>query len=616
METKITPNVYTARTGNFDTPGETEALATAREAWTACARLLAGTDRVRIGRRTSRGALEYRTRDERPLTSVLPVAPAAIRVYGPDGCCAALHIDLDSARGGTDAVDADARRLTAWLEARGARVVADRSPNGGRHIYVPAAGRVPFDTAQEIVEALAGAYPTLDASPHRSLKTGCIRPPGAAHKSGGHQELTMPLGAAYDVLRRPNPPSVLERIRTDLSAEIAAWRTTRLAQDVEPSTDTHAGPLSGRVRAIAETGAYDHARYDSPSEARHAVITAAAGAGWDLAHVAVRLADGRWPGLAGLYARYSPTARHGALARDWHAAQRFLTVAHAERMATSGKDHARKSHTSPSKSHGGTPAGGETPDDHDFIRTWRTALRVTEGHRFPGRGGHLTRFVLRAMGEAAHKTGSRYVAFGTRSLAVAAGAEYSSVAAVLRDLAAQQDGWVDLIEAAHGERADLYALTIPDDVEQVGRGLRWDRGKAHALRPAFRELGHVAAFVFEALEAGRATSVTTLVPATGLSRTAVTQAVEVLVGHSLVERTVAGLVARPERLTAVAEMVGALDAVRVQLRTYARQRQDWHAFLGRHDADVEAPEMGDDEAWWWPPDDVDPSWTLVGAVAA
>jgi len=42
----------------------------------------------------------------------------------------------------------------------------------------------------------------------------------------------------------------------------------------------------------------------------------------------------------------------------------------------------------------------------------------------------------------------------------------------------------------------------------------------------------------------------------------------------------------------------------------------WHAFLGRHDADVDAPEMGDDEAWWWPPDDGDASWTLVGAVAA
>ena len=224
------------------------------------------------------------------------------------------------------------------------------------------------------------------------------------------------------------------------------------------------------------------------------------------------------------------------------------------------------------KTPGGTPTRGETPD-HDFIRTWRTALRVVELHRFPGRGGHLTRFVLRAMGEAAHKSGSRYVAFGTRSLAVAAGAEYSSVAAVLRDLASAENGWVDLIEAAHGERADLYALRIPDDVEQIGGGLRWDRGKAHALRPAFRELGHVAAFVSEALEAGRATSITTLVPATGLSRTAVSQAVEVLAGHSLVERTDAGLVPRPECLTVVAEMVGALDAVRVQLRTYARQRQ-------------------------------------------
>ncbi len=591
----------------------------ARAAWRACAPLLAGTARVRIGRRTSRGGVEYRTRDERPLTDVVPVAPAAVRVYGPDGCCTGLLLDLDSSRGGADAVDADARRLTAWLQARGARVVADHSPNGGRHLYVPTVQRIAFETAREVVEALASAYPTLDPGPHRSLRTGCIRPPGAVHKSGGHQELTTALAEAYDMLRRRNPPEVLERIRADLTAEIDAWKASQLDVGTEPSPLAHVGPtgsLGARVRAIAETGTYDHARYGSPSEARHAVITAAAAAGWDLAHVAVRVTDGRWPGLAAMYARYSPTTRHSALARDWHVAQRFLAAAHTELATTSGNIHARKSHTSPSKSHGGALARGESPDEHDFIRTWRTALRTFEVHRFAGRRGYLTRFVLRAMGEAAHKSGSRYIAFGTRSLAVASGAEYSSVAAVLRDLAGQTNGWLDLIEPAHGERADLYALTIPGDVEQAGRALRWDRGKAHALRPVFRELGHVAALVFEALEAGRATSVTTLVPATGISRTAVTQAVDVLAGHGLVERTTGGLLPRPDRLGVVAELVGALEAVRIQLRTYARERQEWHAFLGRHEDPVTAPDDVDAEAWWWPPDDGDASWTLVDTVAA
>jgi hypothetical protein len=534
-----------------------------------------------------------------------------------------LCLDLDIGRGGTDAVAADAERLTRWLGARGARVVTDRSPTGGIHVYVPLAERVPYETAREVVEALAASYPTLDAGPHRSVKTGCIRPPGATHKRGGHQELTMALATAYDVLRRPNDPGVLAQIRTHLAAEIATWRT---AHDPNPDTITTADAdqecaggrrreLGARLRSVAESGVYDHARYPSASEARQAVIAGAVRAGWSLADVAVRLADGRWPGLAGMYARYSPTHRASSLARDWHAAQKFLAATQDEPALSVGESHVRKSHTSPTQSHGGPPPIGSPDSEHDHIRTWRTLLRVVEQDRFPGRRGHLTRFVLRALGEAAHKSASRHVGFGTRSLAVATGADYSSVAAVLRALAAEPGGWVDLIEPARGERADLYELTIPEDLADMARDLRWDKGRAHALRPAFRELGHVAAFVFEAIEAGRATTITTLVPATGLSRSAVASAVDALAAHGLVDRSPTGLVAHPDRLRVVAEMVGAGDLVTHQLRRYARDRQIWHAHLARHDPAPVPDEFDVVEDYWWPPED-DAGWTLTQMVAA
>lgn len=608
-----------------DTPGDSVAFATARAAWAACAPLLAGVARVRIGVRTTRGVLEYRTRDERPLTGVLPASPAAVRVYGADGCCTALCLDLDIGRGGTDAVVADAQRLTGWLTARGARVVTDRSPTGGVHVYVPFAVRVPYEDAREVVEALAASYPTLDAGPHRSVKTGCIRPPGATHKRGGHQELTVALAAAYDVLRRPNAPDVLAAIRADLAAEIAAWRTAQHPTDT--TTPTTAAPgelgrgpgrvLGARLRAIAETGVYDHARYPSPSEARQAVISGAVAAGWTLPDVAVRITDGRWPGLAGMYARYSPTTRRTALARDWHAAARFLATAQHDQVGAGGNCHVRRSHTSPTKSHGGAPAGVVDVSEHDHIRAWRTLLRTVELHRFPGRSGHLTRFVLRALGEAAHKSTSRYIGFGTRSLAVATGADHSSVAAVLRHLAAEPGGWIDLIEAAHGEHGDLYALTIPVDLAEMSVTLRWDKGRAYALRPAFRELGHVAAFVFEAIEAGRADTITTLVPATGLSRSAVADAVDTLAAHALVTRSPGRLLAHPDQLRVVAEQLGALDAVAAQLRRYAVDRQIWRAHLTRHDPD-RAGEIVDGlvEDYWWPPGDDDPTWTLAQMAAA
>jgi DNA-binding IclR family transcriptional regulator len=80
----------------------------------------------------------------------------------------------------------------------------------------------------------------------------------------------------------------------------------------------------------------------------------------------------------------------------------------------------------------------------------------------------------------------------------------------------------------------------------------------HALRPAFRELGHVAAFVFEAIEDERAATITTLLQAAGISRNAVSAGVDVLAAHGLVEHSPTGLVAHPERLGPVAELVGAL----------------------------------------------------------
>jgi hypothetical protein len=461
----------------------------------------------------------------------------------------------------------------------------------------------------------------LDAGPHRSLITGCIRPPGAVHKAGGHQELTMPLAAAYDVLRRRNAVEVLDQLRAAMRAEIAAWRAAQSTGDAPADlTDdgpTPAGVLSRRLHAIAVTGVYDAGRYASPSEARQAVVTGAVAAGWSLSHVAVRLRDGRFPGLAAMYARYSPTQRPASRAQDWRKAQAFMASSHTRPTQSPPDDTVRRSHTSASRSRGGTPHLDETPDEHGFIRTWRATLRSVELHRFPGRRDHLARFVLRAMGEAAHKSGSRYVAFGTRSLAVATGSEFSSVAAVLRRLAAEENGWIDLVEPARGERADLYALTIPKDLAEPASDLRWDRGQVYALRPVFRVLGQVPAFVFEALETGRATSITALVPATGLSRSAVAEAVDVLCAHNLVDRNPSGLVAHSDRLRAVAERVGALEEVTEQLRNYARQRQVWHAFLTRHEAD-HSPTTVDDssEAWWWPPDDADANWTLLGAVAA
>lgn len=594
--------------------------------WAATARMLAGTHRVRLGR-ARRGSIEYVAGDECRLTDRLPAKPAAVRIYGDDGTCATICLDLDSARLGANAVAAEAKAVTKWLNECGARVIEDVSPNGGRHIYIPLAHRLGMLEARELVEALARRFPTIDAAPHRSARSGCIRTPGSRHKSGGHQQLVTTLAGALDILRRPNPGDVIEAMRIRLAPQIAAWHATQTREPLPLDTPAPADQaptgtvraLSSAITRIAREGIYDANRYGSPSEARMAVITAATRAGWALADVVVRLEDGRWPGLAAMYATSRPeaTKRRQRISADWHNAQTFV----ARTPSRAGDSHVLSSNTSLLKSlAGGTrPVPREVPDahlEHQFIRSWTTAVLAYETHRLLGVGLKI-RWLVRALAEAGHKTGTRYFSFGVRALAIATGSDHTTVAAqlkVLTDL-----GWIDLIEAAHGRDADTYALTLPADIQAAD--LRWHSGTIHAKRPAFRELGDVPALVFEALELQRANTITDLVAVVGCSRSSISDAVDTLSSHGLLDRSPEGLIAHPDKLARVAEDLGVTEAIAQQLKTYAKHRQDWHAWLARFDqAPVEAitgrdlydPEI--DECWLPPPDDQ--TWTMTELLGA
>ena len=135
------------------------------------------------------------------------------------------------------------------------------------------------------------------------------------------------------------------------------------------------------------------------------------------------------------------------------------------------------------------------------------------------------------------ENGSRYVAFGTRSLSVATGLDHTTVAAHLRALREEDDPLIDLIENDRGLQGDLYQLRIPDEVTARAGRIGWKAGKLHALRPVFRELGHPAAFVYDALEhtRGRPERSFDLVTRTGLSRTVVYEELETLAAWHLVE---------------------------------------------------------------------------------
>ena len=582
----------------------------------ALAPLLAGQPRIRISKD---GGRSYPLHNERDLTDKPPTMPAAVRIFGKDGTCRALFFDFDSSVDGIDRVDAEVHLFTTWLYKHSIRWIADNSPSGGRHIYVPLAERLPFHEARELVEAIGTRYRTLDKSPHQSIDRGCMRTPGAVHKRGGYQILDMSLSMAYDIARRPNDPRLIQSLRNDLLAEIAGVRALRLEQAYEGPKDNGAkidGPrrrMSRRMLDIATKGMYDTARYSSPSEARQAVLVAAAAAGLALTDVDRRMKQGLWPGLAQFFARYSQSHRATALKRDWDKAIHHIKA--NQMLKAPGNNNVHKYPTSQPNTQRqellGSPLIG-SDHEHRFIRTWRNALAIAEVRYRGTRQGMARRMVLRALGAAAHMTGSRFIEFGVRSIAVATGMDHTTVAAHLRVLRHEPEPLITHVVEAKGTHADQYMLTLPANLQSAAEAMSWRAGKIHSLRPAFRELGLPCAFVYEALEhSPTPLSTTQLVEATALSRTAVTEALQTLAAWKLVSR------GGPENrgwsidpngsLAWLAEYLGVIDAVTAQITRYQEDRAAWHSWLARRSIQGQ-PLFSPGDSYPWhlaepPPDD-------------
>jgi DNA-binding transcriptional ArsR family regulator len=368
------------------------------------------------------------------------------------------------------------------------------------------------------------------------------------------------------------------------------------------------------MEQLARTGLYDANRYSTDSEARQAVLVAAAAAGLSLTDVQRRLLQGNWPGLASFYARYRAGHRSKSLQRDWVKALRHVQKSRGEKRADI---NARKSPTSELSTQGGGIQGvsvSSNPDaEHRFIRTWRNAVQLREQRYKESREGLGRRMVLRALGEAAHMSASRFVEFGSRSIAVATGMDHTTVQLHLKAIRAEKDALATLVEEGRGTKADLYMLTIPGDIKAAAEDKSWRKGKIHALRPVFRELGIPAALVYEALEHSPTTLRSVdLVRATGLSRTAVAEALGILAAWNLVtrSRTLEWRIVAATSLKELAEQFGVLEAVARQLKKYAQDRIIWREWLSKRAHTVaELLSPTDDYPWHTyegPPDD----WTL------
>lgn len=206
-------------------------------------------------------------------------------------------------------------------------------------------------------------------------------------------------------------------------------------------------------------------------------------------------------------------------------------------------------------------------------------------------------------------TASRFVEFGVRSIAIATGLDHTTVGSHLRALRDEKDGLVTLVEEGRGTKGDLYMLTVPEEVKAAAEDLTWQKGKIHAMRLVFRELGLPAAFVYEALEHSPGLSTAGIIKLTRLSRTAVSEALEVMAAWNMVARdnTRAWSVVTATSLKDLAEYFGVVEAVAAQLQRYRIERILWREWLSRN-VNTVAELLSPDENYPWeefegPPDE-------------
>lgn len=214
--------------------------------------------------------------------------------------------------------------------------------------------------------------------------------------------------------------------------------------------------------------------------------------------------------------------------------------------------------------------------EYRWIRTWWAALELAEVDRYQaGKIGLSRRMVLRALGEAAMKTGTRVVEFGCRSLAVATGLDHTTVAAHLRALLSEEDPLIDQLANERGLRADLYTLRIPAELADRVARRPWRGGRIQALRPVFYELGRPAALVYEALESSvdRLLGSFDIAKTTGLSRTAVWEALKLLASHDLAHQTPQGWRKTSRSLAQLADQLGITETLHAVVLRHRDERR-------------------------------------------
>lgn len=376
-----------------------------------------------------------------------PDVPWAVYLAGTDRRFRLLCFDLDAKTPDMAAAAArDADVLAGMLEDAGlSAVVCQSGPSGGRHVWTALADSVDAETVATLARLARHVCPTLDLSPLCNAVTGCVRPPGAPHRAGGHSvvlsgelhTLTHPTGTAADV-------------------RVLVERLAALVVEVEPthSTDPRKPmPLDEHARlylpgprrtlpAVSESALNEDAASGDASAVLWRFLIGAAAARWRHADVAALV-----PTSLGL--------EHVRTSRD--RGQRIpRSHVDASRVLRRQWDKAVKHVATSDRQIGGDPTFDARADDvATRVRDIQTRADAASGRWSTG-GGPADRRVLDALCVLALQALSASVEADTRRLALLVGIGRETARTALLRLS--EDGWISQARAAEGPHGAAWNI--------------------------------------------------------------------------------------------------------------------------------------------------------------
>ncbi|ORV09681.1 hypothetical protein [Mycolicibacterium fallax] len=545
----------------------------------------------------------------RRISDRLPAVLAAVPLYTKAGRTCLLALDFDAKPHGRAQVDADTATAASWLTAAGARIITDHSTSGGRHILVPLAvgTTASFTEIRTLMRALAACLPSLDIAPNLNAATGAISVPGTACAGGGYRQLDGPLSDALDALTVGSDPALLPTLYATLGALPPPRRTAAPTTDTAPPTltgpaTTGSGddlrlapqftwrhrPIPADVVAFAADGTLHRGgRWESPSEARHAVITHAVLRGASITAIRTLLStDPTWAGIAASYqtkaAERAGLQVSALIRRDVIAALTWATANLAPKPNQPG--------------HGDTYT-----HPPEVVRAWLAhALGWADRELARTRFRWVARDLLQALAMKAWVAGdltgvSPVVGVGGRSLSLSAGllSETTTFDALQR-LREMPGAPILLIRPAVGREADHYALVTacPEPVTPRPAHLV----QVADVHPAWSVLGRHNRAVHDAIVLHGLTDPRDVYAAARVEQRSGQLAVADLQTAGLITRRGRQLAPGPITLDDIAAAHHLDEDLAARIHRHRAERADWHEWLAvRHQLRDSEPATSESE---------------------